>query len=158
MEQPMNANLPHPGEAAGAEESTRILEDITCHTGGPGPDVMNAASLTGDAVVDAAGESLGKIDAIMIDVRSGRVAYAVLSFGGFLGMGNKLFAIPWSALTLDAIHKRFVFDVSRERLEAAPGFDKSHWPSMADPAWAKEIHDYYEAEPYWDDPLSTSGG
>ena len=67
---------------------------------GPGPEVMDAATLIGDKVVNAAGESLGEIEAIMLDVRSGRIAYAVLSFGGFLGMGSKLFAIPWNALTL----------------------------------------------------------
>ena len=59
----------------------------------------------------------------MLDVPSGRVAYAVLSFGGFLGMGEKLFAVPWSALTLDTVNKRFVLDVTKERLKDAPGFD-----------------------------------
>jgi len=94
----------------------------------------------------------------MLDVSSGRIAYAVLSFGTFLGMGGKLFAIPWSALTLDAAEQRFILDVPRERLEAAPGFDKDHWPSMADETWANRIHKYYEIEPYWDDPLSASSG
>lgn len=59
----------------------------------------------------------------MLDVPSGRVAYAVLSFGGFLGMGEKLFAEPWSALTLDTVNKRFVLDVTKDRLTDAPGFD-----------------------------------
>jgi hypothetical protein len=119
---------------------------------------MDAASLTGNNVVNANGEDLGRIEAIMLDVTSGRIAYAVLSFGGFLGMGSKLFAIPWSALTLDAGQKRFVLDVSKERLESAPGFDKDHWPSMADRAWATDVHDYYDVTPYWDDPLSASSG
>jgi hypothetical protein len=78
------------------------------------------------------------------------VAYAVLSFGGFLGMGEKLFAVPWSALTLDTVNKRFVLDASKERLESAPGFDKDHWPDMADTTWAKEVHDYYGVTPYSD--------
>src|SRR5438105_7274220 len=68
---------------------------------GPGPEVMDADTLIGDAVVNSSGEDLGKIEAIMLDVTSGRIAYAVLSFGGFLGMGSKYFAIPWAALTLD---------------------------------------------------------
>ena len=145
--------------AAESDLDPGIVRDAVHHSNGPGPDVMNAASLTGDDVVNAAGENLGKIEAIMLDVTSGRIAYAVLSFGGFLGMGGKLFAIPWSALVLDARHKRFVFDVSKERLEAAPGFDKDHWPSMADRAWATSVHDYYEVAPYWgDDPLSASSG
>ena len=105
--------------AADLEEHTEILRDPTYYSRGPGPDVMDAASLTGDHVVNAAGEHLGRIEAIMLDVRSGRIAYAVLSFGGFLGIHDKLFAIPWSALTLDAVHKRFVLDVAKERLEEA---------------------------------------
>lgn len=120
------------------------------NTSGPGPEVMAADTLEGDAVVNAAGEDLGKIRDIMLDVRTGRVAYAVLSCGGFLGMGNKLFAVPWSALTLDADRKCFVLDVEKQRLESAPGFDKDHWPSMADPAWASQVHTYYNARPYWE--------
>src|SRR5664279_2474815 len=68
---------------------------------GPGADVVLAHQLTGYAVVTPAGEKLGVIEGIMLDIQSGRIAYAVLSFGGFLGIGDKLFAIPWTALTLD---------------------------------------------------------
>jgi hypothetical protein len=77
------------------------------------------------------------------------VAYAVMSFGGFLGMGDKLFAVPWAALKLNPDTQRFVLDVERERLERAPGFDKSKWPMMADLTWAAEIHSYYRTQPYW---------
>lgn len=117
---------------------------------GPGPYVMDAKTLTGDSVVNAQGDDLGEIKAIQLDVKEGRIAYAVLSFGGFLGMGNKLFAIPWSALTLDADEKRFILDVAKERLEKAPGFDKDQWPSMADPTWAAAVHNYYNVRPYWE--------
>ncbi len=116
---------------------------------GPGPQVMAAATLTGDDVVNPAGDTLGEISDIMIDVRSGRVAYAVMSAGGFLGMGDKLFAIPWHALTLDADRKCFILDVDRERLDKAPGFDKDRWPSMADERWATEVHQFYGQDPYW---------
>jgi len=143
------------GTAAGQSGGAAIIPGETPRSNGPGPNVMDAATLNGDSVVNAAGDDLGKIEAIMLDVQSGRIAYAVLSFGGFLGMGSKLFAIPWSALTLDAEQKRFVLDVSRERLENAPGFDKDNWPSMADPAWANEVHSYYRATPYWDDDVET---
>src|SRR6201988_4959348 len=74
---------------------------------GPGPDVMAADTLEGNKVVTSDGEDVGKISDIMLDVRSGRVAYAVLSEGGFLGMGTTLHAIPWSALTLDTDEKCF---------------------------------------------------
>jgi hypothetical protein len=76
-------------------------------------------------------------------MHSGSVCYAVLSSGGFLGMGEKLFAVPWSALTLDTENKRFVLDVEVDRLKNAPGFDKDQWPNMADASWAKSIHSYY---------------
>ena len=121
----------------------------TSTNGGPGPQVMAADTLAGDDVVNPAGETLGEVDRIMIDVPTGRVAYAVLSFGGFMGMGNKLFAIPWSALTLDADNKQFVLNVDKERLKQAPGFDKDHWPTMAETSWASEIHRFYGVEPYW---------
>ena len=118
---------------------------------GPGPEIMDAATLIGDGVVNSSGEDLGKIEAIMLDVTSGRIAYAVLSFGGFLGMGSKYFAIPWSALTLDAGEKRFIFEVTKAKLENAPGFDKDNWPDMADRTWGSKIYNYYGARPYWED-------
>ncbi len=118
---------------------------------GPGPDLMGANTLTGNDVYNGKEEDLGDIKEIMLDMRSGRVAYAVLSFGGFLGMGEKLFAVPWQALKLDTENKRFVLDVDKEDLKDAPGFDKDDWPDMADPTWANQIHSYYGTEPYSDD-------
>jgi len=119
---------------------------------GPGPHLMGADTLIGNDVYNRQEDDLGEIKEIMLDVHSGRVAYAVLSFGGFLGMGKKLFAVPWSALTLDTEHKRFVLDIDKERLASAPGFDKDHWPDMADPAWTQSVHSYYGTKPYPDDP------
>lgn len=116
---------------------------------GPGPEIMAAETLDGNPVVNRNGEDLGEIDSIMLDVPRGRIAYAVLSCGGFLGMGDKLFAIPWQALTLDTDNKQFVLDVDGERLKNAPGFDKDHWPSMADPQWGTQVHEYYGQQPYW---------
>ncbi len=118
--------------------------------------VLPASTLKGDAVKNRSGEDLGKIDEIMIDVPTGRVAYAVLSFGGFLGMGNKLFAVPWSVLTLDEDRKCFIFDVGKEKLERAPGFDKDNWPDMADSRWGSQIYGYYGVDPYWDLESSTA--
>jgi sporulation protein YlmC with PRC-barrel domain len=123
------------------------------HSAGPGPEIMDAATLHGDDVVGANGEGLGKIEAIMLDVTAGRIAYAVLSFGGVFGIGSKLFAIPWSALTLDALEKRFVLSATKEQLENAPGFDKEHWPSMADQSWAAAVHTHYHVKPYWTDDV-----
>jgi hypothetical protein len=67
----------------------------------------------------------------------------VLSFGGFLGMGDRLFAVPWQALKLDTANKRFTLNASKEQLKNAPGFDKDHWPSMADTTWASDVHNFY---------------
>jgi len=117
---------------------------------GPGPQVMAADTLQGDKVVNRQGDNLGDIEDIMIDVPSGQVAYAVLSFGGVLGIGDKLFAIPWSAMTLDADRECFVLDIDKEQLKNAPGFDKDHWPSMADHTWGEQVHSFYNRRPYWE--------
>jgi sporulation protein YlmC with PRC-barrel domain len=138
-------------EQLSRSSGAQIIDDGHKTSNGPGPNVMDAATLTGDNVVNAAGEDLGKIEAIMLDVTSGRIAYGVLSFGGFLGMGKKLLALPWGTLTLDAVEKRFILDASKETLENAEGFDKDHWPSMADPAWATGLHSYYNVTPYWNE-------
>lgn len=110
---------------------------------GPGPHLMGADTLIGNAVVNRTAESLGEVKEIMLDVPAGRIAYAVLSFGGFMGLGHKLFAVRWGALRLDTENRRFVLDVPRSRLETAPGFDTDHWPDMADPAWQRDLHAYY---------------
>ena len=127
---------------------TNLLRDPDSEEQGPGPDLMGADTLIGNDVYNHNEEDLGDIKEIMLDVRSGRVSYAVLSFGGFLSMGEKLFAVPWNALTLDTVNKRFVLNVEKERLENAPGFDKDNWPNMADASWATEIHSFYGTKPY----------
>lgn len=115
---------------------------------GPGPRLMGADTLIGEDVYNPKGEDLGDIKEIMLDMNNGRIAYAVLSFGGFLGMGDKLFAVPWNALALDTENKRFILDVEKDRLESAPGFDKDDWPDMADPTWQNQIHSYYGTKSY----------
>ncbi len=112
---------------------------------GPGPFVMSCATLVSDVVESPTGEELGKLEHVMLDVPSGRVAYAVLARGGVLGLGAKLFAIPWEAFTLDEKRGCLILDVDRERLEKAPGFDPDHWPSMADTRWAAQVHEFFLA-------------
>lgn len=113
--------------------------------------ILSASSLEGDSVRNPAGEDLGKIEEIMIDIPSGRVGYAVLSFGGFLGMGNKLFAVPWNAFTIDEENKQFVLNVDKKVLENAPGFDKDNWPDMANPDFGKQVYGHYGYTPYWEE-------
>jgi sporulation protein YlmC with PRC-barrel domain len=112
---------------------------------------LSASTLIGDDVRNPAGEDLGKIEEIMLDVDSGQVAYAVLSFGGFLGIGDKLFAVPWGAMSLDTEEEVFVLDVNQEMLEDAPGFDEDNWPetSTEDDTWIVTVYEYYNQDPYW---------
>jgi sporulation protein YlmC with PRC-barrel domain len=117
------------------------------NTDGPGPALMGANTLLGNDVYNNSDESLGDIKELMIDMATGKIAYAVLSFGGVLGLGDKLFAVPWAALTLDTENKRFTLNTTKESLKDAPGFNKSRWPSMADKTWAGGVHTFYNT-PY----------
>ncbi len=119
--------------------------------------VLAASTITGDRVRNTDGEDLGKIESIMLDLQSGKVAYAVLSFGGFLGIGNKLFAVPWSALKVDEGEHEFILNVSREKLDKAPGFDKDNWPDMAAPDFGDSIHQHYGSTPYWQHDTTDTG-
>lgn len=120
---------------------------------GPGPALMGADTLMGNDVYNHKEEDLGNIKEIMLDMRNGKISYAVLSFGGFLGLGEKLFAVPWKALTLDTVNKRFILNVEKDSLENAPGFDKEAWPDMANADWAAGIHSYYGTTPDKDSVL-----
>lgn len=119
--------------------------------------VLAASTLTGDRVRNSAGEDLGKVEQIMMDIPSGRVAYVVLSFGGFLGIGDKLFAVPWNALRLDEGEHEFVLDVDRKTLDNAPGFEKNAWPDMADLAFSAAVHQHYGKTPYWEHDMTDAG-
>ena len=110
---------------------------------GPGPHLMGANTLTGEDVYNLQEEKLGDIKEFMLDMNTGQVAYAVLSYGGFLGMGEKLFAVPWDSLRLDAINKCFVLDVDKDKLKNAPGFDKHDWPDMSDTTWQNSVRSFY---------------
>jgi sporulation protein YlmC with PRC-barrel domain len=105
--------------------------------------LLSTGSLTGTKIVNLDGEDLGTLDEIMLHADSGDVAYAVVSFGGFLGMGDKLFAVPWDALTVDTAEHRIVLDIDRERLENAPGFDKDDWPTTAETGWMTDLYRHY---------------
>lgn len=107
------------------------------------PAVLSASSIDGDNIRNRQGEDLGKIKDLMIDLNDGSVSYAVVSYGGFLGMGDKLFAVPFDAMTVDTENHAFVLDVSKERLENAPGFDKDEWPNFADPTFADTVRSFY---------------
>ena len=127
----------------------KIVGKSAATAAGPGPDVMAASTLDGNSVTSSDGHDVGELKEIMLDVSSGRIAYAVLSSGGFLGIGDKLLAVPWNALTLDTDNRCFRIDATAEQVRNAPGFDKDSWPSMADHVWASTVHQHYGREPYW---------
>jgi hypothetical protein len=105
--------------------------------------LVRANDVVGVAVKNRLNEDLGKIEEIVLDKKTGHAAYVVLSFGGILGMGNKLFALPWHSISYDTNKDCFILNETKERLEAAPGFDKNNWPNMADRTWAESIQSYY---------------
>lgn len=113
-------------------------------------NVVKASDVINVKVMNSAEEDLGKIEELIIDKTTGNVCYAVLSFGGFLGMGNKLFALPWNAIKYDNFNDKFILNISKEKLENAPGFDKNNWPNWSNREWATSIYDYYGTAPYWE--------
>lgn len=113
---------------------------------------LTATSIIGDKVVNPQEESLGSIKDIMIDIKKGKIEYVVIELGGFLGIGEKFFAIPFALLKLDTKNHGFILDQSKETLEKAPGFDKEHWPEtnthMFDEYWGNFMGVNTGAAPY----------
>lgn len=112
--------------------------------------LLSASSLMHTDVVNREGQNIGEITELMIDVGTGRIGYAVLSFGGFMGFGNKLFAIPWALLQINTDQEHFVLNISKELLESAEGFDKDNWPDTTNLEWNERTYAHYKQEPYWD--------
>ncbi len=112
--------------------------------------VVPASKIIGETVVNRQSENLGKIDELVIDAKKNRVLYAVLSFGGLMGMGNKLFAMPWEAFEFSTTDNKLILNVDKEKLKAAPGFEKGDkWPDFKDTLWGESIYNYYNYTPPW---------
>ena len=112
--------------------------------------LLGTTSFYGDSVYDVSGKFLGEIEELVLDIHSGRIAYALMAVGWFLAMGRKLFALPWSTVTVDRVYQRCVINIGLERLIDAPGPDGDHLPRMADPSWAAAAHAYFGCKPYWE--------
>ena len=106
-----------------------------------------ADKVEGTSVYNTRDEKLGSIDDVMIDKRSGRVVYAVMSFGGFLGIGERYHPLPWSVLTYDTDKGGYVVNLTRKQLEGAPTYAATETPNYDDPVWGRKVYDYYGA-PY----------
>ena len=107
--------------------------------------VVGASKIIGEAVVNRQDDKLGKIHELVIDAGAGRLAYAVLAASG------KYFAMPWQSFEFSNTENKLILDVDKEKLEAAPGFDKDEkWPNFSDKSWGDGIHKYYGQKPYWD--------
>jgi sporulation protein YlmC with PRC-barrel domain len=105
-------------------------------------------TLTDLNVRNRAGEKLGSVEDFVIDVRTGKIEYLALSLGGWLGIGDKLHAVPFNQLQFahSEDEQYFVLDLPKEKLEAAPGFDKNAWPNVADANWAAQIDRHYQRQ------------
>ena len=110
--------------------------------------VTRATNLIGKQVKNVDENNLGEIKDLVINWRGGGfIEYAVLSFGGFLGLGDKYFAVPWEVMALSGDKEHFILNVKEERLKSAPGFDKNNWPDMSRPDWAVVVHQFYDLDP-----------
>ena len=111
--------------------------------------LISAGKVQGTPVYNPKGEKLGSVEDVMIDKLSGVVAYAVLSFGGFLGMGDKHHPLPWQVLDYDTKQGGYIVDLDKETLQGAPSYGVNEDVDWVDRNWAKKVHDYYEVPPYW---------
>ena len=105
--------------------------------------LISSDKVEGTAVYNRAGDRLGSVYTVMIDKVSGQVKYAVMSFGGFLGVGKKYHPLPWNALTYDTGRGGYVVDVDKERLSAAPSYDENESPDWINPAYGRRIDEHY---------------
>lgn len=106
-------------------------------------DLIASDKVEGTAVYNQAGERLGTVTNFMVDKHSGKVAYATMSFGGFLGIGESYHPLPWQTLTYDTGKGGYVVNLSREQLESAPRYTSSDVPDWTDATYGRRVSDYY---------------
>lgn len=119
--------------------------------------VRRASKILGSDVKNPQGDKLGNIKELVVDPDRGRIVYAVLSVGGFLGIKDKLFAVPWAALRLSRDKEHYTLDMDKEKLKSAPGFDQKAWPDMANEHWRADVYKYYNQKPDWQQDRGSVG-
>jgi sporulation protein YlmC with PRC-barrel domain len=160
--------------AAHFDEVDRFFRNETSMTGrpisasvrGPNTMVLRASKLEGRNIENASGEKVGDIQQIVFDTQNGRVAYVAVSMGGFLGVGDKLVAVPWEAINVRSStagaagagagserdgDEKLILETSKDKLNAAPEFksgDES-WREMSDPNWMNRVYSHFSVRPYW---------
>jgi hypothetical protein len=145
----LRRNLPppralHPQQQQ--EPRMASLEDTTDTSG----HLIAARRVQGATVYNTALEKLGSVEDVMIDKGTGRIAYAVLSFGGFLGIGDRFYPLPWEKLSYDAELGGYVVDIDRDVLEGAPSYTDEATTEWNDKAWGRDVYAYYGVHPFWD--------
>jgi PRC-barrel domain len=122
-------------------------------TSDPNGRLISADQVSGTSVFDTQGEKLGTVDDVMIDKVSGRIAYAVLSFGGFLGIGDRHHPLPWGTLKYDPAMGGYIVGLDKRVLEGGPAYGDDERVAWDDQRWGRQVHDYYKTTPYWDMPI-----
>ncbi|QBR70994.1 photosystem reaction center subunit H [Beijerinckiaceae bacterium] len=117
-------------------------------TANPEFNLISSEDVEGTAVFDPSGNEIGNVDHLMIDKLSGQVRYAIMSFGGFLGLGHSHYPLPWSSLTYDKQRDGYMTNVTEQQLKDAPEFSDDSWTNRA---WESQVHRHYNAQPYWDE-------
>jgi sporulation protein YlmC with PRC-barrel domain len=146
--------------ASSSEKSSANNQNEKAAKNMPGADskvplnLSRASKVIGTNVEDTSGKKIGDIKDVVVDRKTGQVAYAVVDFGGWLGMGDKYFAVPWKALKSGA-NDRYVLNTSKDALKKAQGFDKDHWPDMASESWNRENYEAFHEKPYWEESTAS---
>ena len=122
--------------------------------------IVRVSKLTGMNIQNQAGEGVGEINDLVLDVNTGKIRYAAVTYGGFLGIGNKMFAVPFEAFRFerdrdDANAVRLILDVTEQQLEGAVGFDEDNWPDFADEKFGLELDKRYKVERHRGDELGN---
>jgi sporulation protein YlmC with PRC-barrel domain len=140
---PIAGRVPHSNDTNGTKKEEQAMATATVH---PNHQLISSEDVEGTAVYSTASEKIGTIDHLMIDKTSGKVTYAVMSFGGFLGLGHSHYPIPWAALKYDTELDGYITGITESQLRDAPAFSDDSWQ---DRDWEQRVYTHYNVQPYW---------